>query len=75
MTASRIYGTRARIGYTSPPLTTEVFAYQFYRIVPAEATLVFTTPAMVERGNAGHALRRTGVTARIDGYGRLCREH
>ena len=29
-----MYGHRARIGYTSPPLTTEVFPYEFYKIVP-----------------------------------------
>ncbi len=31
-----IYGHRARIGYTSPPFTTEVFPYEFYKIVPTE---------------------------------------
>src|SRR5215468_4874360 len=44
-----IYGHRARIGYTSPPLTTEVFPYEFYRIVPAGVTLVLTTLAIVVR--------------------------
>jgi len=41
-TMSDIYGSRARIGYTSPPLTTEVFPYEFYRIVPDGVTLVVT---------------------------------
>ena len=31
---ARMYGHRARIGYTSPPLTTEVFPYEFYKVVP-----------------------------------------
>ena len=44
-----IYGQRARIGYTSPPLTTEIFPYEFYRIVPAGVTLVITTLAIVVR--------------------------
>src|SRR5215470_671465 len=47
-----IYGHRARIGYTSPPLTTEVFPYEFYRIVPAGVTLVITTLAIVERSKS-----------------------
>src|SRR5437764_7424025 len=44
-----IYGRRARIGYTSPPLTTEVFPYEFYQMVPAGVTLVITTLAIVVR--------------------------
>ena len=47
-----MYGHRARIGYTSPPLTTEVFPYEFYRIVPAGVTLVVTTLAIVERSSS-----------------------
>src|ERR671937_1203943 len=43
------YGHRARIGYTSPPLTTEIFPYEFYKIVPAGVTLVLTTLAIVVR--------------------------
>ena len=46
---SDIYGHRARIGYTSPPLTTEVFPYEFYQMVPAGVTLVITTLAIVVR--------------------------
>ena len=46
---ARIYGHRARIGYTSPPLTTEVFPYEFYKIVPSGVTLVLTTLAIVVR--------------------------
>ena len=44
-----IYGSRARIGYTSPPLLTEVFAYDFYRLAPAGVTLVLTTLAILDR--------------------------
>src|SRR6516225_6215156 len=43
------YGYRARIGYTSPPLTTEVFPYEFYKMVPEGVTLVITTLAIVVR--------------------------
>src|SRR5260370_23327747 len=44
-----IYGHRARIGYTSPPLLTEVFTYDFYRLAPAGVTLVLTTLALLDR--------------------------
>src|SRR6266852_3162759 len=47
--AQGIYGHRARIGYTSPPLTTEIFPYEFYKIVPTGVTLVITTLAIVVR--------------------------
>ena len=43
-----MYGQRARIGYCSPPFVTEVFAYEFYRMVPAGVTLLITT---LEVGN------------------------
>ncbi len=46
---SRMYGHRARIGYTSPPLTTEVFPYEFYKIVPDGVTLVVTSLAITVR--------------------------
>src|SRR5499427_9152046 len=52
VTRANIYGHRARIGYTSPPLTTEIFPYEFYKIVPAGVTLVITTLAIVVRSNA-----------------------
>src|SRR5437016_6417 len=45
----KMYGYRARIGYTSPPLTTEVFPYEFYKIVPEGVSLVITTLAIVVR--------------------------
>ena len=38
-----MYGYRARIGYTSPPLVTEVFPYEFYRMAPAGVTLAIST--------------------------------
>jgi len=44
-----MYGHRARIGYTSPPLTTEIFPYEFYKIVPEGVTLVVTSLAIVVR--------------------------
>ena len=47
-----MYGHRARIGYTSPPLTTEIFPYEFYRIVPDGVTLVVTSLAIVVRSKA-----------------------
>ena len=45
----RPYGWRARIGYTSPPLTTEGFPYEFYQIVPKGVSLVVTSLAIVTR--------------------------
>jgi maleate isomerase len=51
-TRDGLYGHRARIGYTSPPLTTEVFPYEFYKIVPEGVTLVITTLAIVERSTS-----------------------
>src|ERR1700692_432087 len=47
-----MYGHRARIGYTSPPLTTEVFPCEFYRIGSARVRLVITTLAIVERSKS-----------------------
>lgn len=44
-----IYGHRARIGYTSPPSATEVFPYEFYKIVPDGVSLVVHTLPLVER--------------------------
>jgi maleate isomerase len=38
-----MYGYRARIGYTSPPIVTEVFPYEFYKMAPEGVTLVLTT--------------------------------
>lgn len=46
------YGWRARIGYTSPPLTSEVFPYEFYRVVPDGVSLVITTLAITVRSDA-----------------------
>jgi len=68
-----MYGYRARIGYTSPPATTEVFPYEFYRIVPDGVTLVINTLPLVNRTsdevdraydvslNVAHAMARAGV--------------
>ena len=46
---TRPYGYRARIGYTSPPLTTEVFPYEFYQIVPKGVSLSVTSLSIVVR--------------------------
>ena len=43
----KMYGHRARLVYTSPPLTTEVFPYEFYKIVPDGVSLVVTSLAIV----------------------------
>jgi maleate isomerase len=48
-TRSDIYGHRARIGYTCPPLCAEVFPYEFYKLVPVGVTLVITTLTVIER--------------------------
>lgn len=42
-----VYGYRARIGYTCPPVIAEVFPYEFYRMVPEGVTLAITTLAVV----------------------------
>ena len=41
-----IYGYRA---HASPPLLTEVFAYDFYRLAPAGVTLALTSLAILDR--------------------------
>jgi maleate cis-trans isomerase len=48
----RIYGHRARIGYTSPFAATEVFPYEFYMIAPKGVTLVISTLGVMERNKA-----------------------
>jgi maleate isomerase len=48
-TRADICGSRARIGYTCPPLCAEVFPYEFYKLVPAGVTLVITTLTVIER--------------------------
>jgi maleate isomerase len=68
-----MYGYRARIGYTSPPAATEVFPYEFYKMVPDGVTLVVNTLPLVDRTsdevdraydvslNVAHAMARAGV--------------
>ena len=51
-TRSNIYGHRARIGYTCPPRSAEVFTYEFYKLVPAGVTLVITTLTVIERSQS-----------------------
>jgi maleate isomerase len=74
-----MYGHRARIGYTSPPSATEVFPYEFYKIVPDGVTLVINTLPLVNRTsdevdraydvslNAAHAMARAGVDVFVFG--------
>ena len=74
-----MYGHRARIGYTSPPAATEVFPYEFYKIVPDGVTLVINTLPLVNRTtdevdraydvslNAAHAMARAGVDVFVFG--------
>jgi maleate isomerase len=66
-----MYGYRARIGYTSPPLVTEVFPYEFYKMAPPGVTLALTTLMVAEHtvdsGEADeswrHALRAARAMA------------
>jgi maleate isomerase len=51
-TRERICGHRARIGYTSPPLTAEIVPFEFYKIVPDGVTLVIATLAITEVSQA-----------------------
>jgi len=44
-----MYGHRASIGYTSPPLTTEAFPSEIYRLASKGVTLVITALAIVQR--------------------------
>ena len=64
-----IYGHRARIGHASPPSATEVFPYEFYKLVPDGVTVVQPIQTIIWQ-----ALRRSGVDDAIDGYGRLLRD-
>ena len=69
-----IYGSRARIGYTSPPLLTEVFAYDFYRLAPPGVTLVLTTLGACGLCDLAGRLGEGPVdmeTTRIDPIGKL----
>ncbi len=66
---SKLYGHRARIGYTSPPLTAEVFPYEFYRIVPDGVTLTIATLAVTELSEAeldqSHAMSMKAARAMV----------
>lgn len=69
-----MYGYRARIGYTSPPMVTEVFPYEFYKMAPAGVTLMLTTLTLVTRSkeevvqsfekslDAAHKMAKAGAT-------------
>lgn len=74
-----MYGFRARIGYTSPPAATEVFPYEFYKIVPDGVTLVVHTLPLINRTSdevdrgyeaslrAAHTMARAGVSVVVLG--------
>src|SRR3979490_3067818 len=51
-TPGDMYGHRARIGYTCPPLSAEIFPYEFYKLAPAGVTLVITTLTGIERSKS-----------------------
>jgi maleate cis-trans isomerase len=57
-----MYGSRARIGYTSPPRLTEVFCRDFYRVMPEGVSLVVTT--LVIREMSEEELRQSLDMAR-----------
>jgi maleate isomerase len=61
-----MYGTRARIGYTSPVLVSEIFAYEFYRVVPEGVTLAITTLSVWEHtgDELDRSYERTMLAAR-----------
>ncbi len=59
-----MYGSRARIGYTSPPLLTEVFPYEFYRVVPDGITLMLTTLTVLEM-NAAEIDESRNIAVRV----------
>ena len=63
-----MYGYRARIGYTSPPIVTEVFPYEFYKMAPAGITLVLTTLMVarhtIDSGEAEESWQHTLRAAR-----------
>src|SRR5262249_60887298 len=47
-TRNDIYGHRARIGYTCPPLSAEVFPYEFYTPLTPGGTRAITTMTVRE---------------------------
>jgi maleate isomerase len=48
-----MFGHRARIGYTAPLISVEVFPFEFYRIVPEGVTLILTTAGRLASERAG----------------------
>jgi maleate isomerase len=44
-----MFGSRARIGYCSPPFVTESFCNEFYMMAPAGVSLMITTLMVTER--------------------------
>jgi maleate isomerase len=58
-----MYGYRARIGYISPLLLTEVFTYEFYKVAPPGVTLVLANSAIFE--HTEDEVRESLRTARL----------
>jgi maleate isomerase len=48
-----VFGHRARIGYTAPLISVEVFPFEFYRMVPEGVTLILTTAGRLASERAG----------------------
>jgi maleate cis-trans isomerase len=46
-----MYGHRARIGYTAPPVFIETFPFEFYRMAPPGVTLCLTTLSFLNGTN------------------------
>ncbi len=49
--SDRMYGHRARIGYTAPPIFIETFPFEFYRMAPPGVTLCLTTLSFLNGTN------------------------
>ena len=60
-----MFGHRARIGYTAPLLSVEVFPYEFYRIVPEGVTLILTTAAQLDGSGGGARMNSAMVGAAV----------
>lgn len=68
-----MYGTRARIGYTSPPLVSEIFPYEFYCIAPEGVGLALATLDVWEHtaDELDGSYQRTVRAARAMGEARI----
>ena len=68
-----MYGTRARIGYTSPPLVSEIFPYEFYQMAPEGVGLALATLDVWEHtvDELNGSYHRTVRAARAMGEARI----